>query len=98
MMSMLILLKGPLHKLELFMRRLFWQVDDIYNMYNFVCWKEVCQPIDRGLGVVDLQAMNICVLSKWFWKLENNEGVWHSVIGKEYCNKELMVCVKRKLA
>jgi hypothetical protein len=36
----------------------------------------VCQPIDQGgMGVVDLEVMNICLFSKWLWKLESSDGL-----------------------
>lgn len=39
-------------------------------------WAEVCQPKGQGgLGVFDLNVMNISLLGKWLWKLENEEGV-----------------------
>jgi hypothetical protein len=45
--------------------------------YHLVNWEIVCQPLDQGgLGVVDLEVMNICLISKWFWKIENSDGIW----------------------
>jgi hypothetical protein len=36
----------------------------------WVKWKDVCRPKkDGGLGIRDLQVMNISLLAKWRWKL-----------------------------
>jgi hypothetical protein len=47
-----------------------------------------CQPIDQeGLGVVDLEVPNICLLSKWLWKLENSDGPWQKLVRAKYLNR-----------
>jgi hypothetical protein len=33
-----------------------------------------------GLEIVDLGVMNVCLLSKWLCTLENEEGLWQSLI------------------
>jgi hypothetical protein len=37
-----------------------------------------------GLGVLNLDIMNICLLCKWLWKLENEDGAWQSILRKKY--------------
>lgn len=60
-------------------------------------WKEVCQPQDQGgLGVVDLKVMNICLLSTWLWKLENEEGLWQELIRNKYLSNVTLSQCKLK--
>jgi hypothetical protein len=43
---------------------------------HLVGWETVCTPKNRGgLGILDLRCMNISLLTKWIWKLENQEGL-----------------------
>lgn len=75
--------KGPLHKIELFMKRLLWQEDDESNKNHFGRWSAVSQPLDQGsqpldqggLDIVDLLVVNVCLLSKCLWNLENGDGL-----------------------
>jgi hypothetical protein len=39
-----------------------------------------------GLGIIDLDLQNKCLLSKWLFKLINEEGTWQSIL----CNKYLI--------
>jgi hypothetical protein len=46
-----------------------------------VKWKTVCLPKDQGgLGVIDLEVMNIALLSKWLWKIFNEKGQWQTTL------------------
>jgi hypothetical protein len=66
--------KGPLNRMNYFMRRLIWQEKEGSRKYYLVNWEVVCQPLEMGgLGVLDLAIFNKCLLSKWLWKLENFE-------------------------
>lgn len=39
-------------------------------------WPSVCTPKDLGgLGVIDLDLMNVSLLSKWLWQIENGSGL-----------------------
>lgn len=45
---------------------LLWQESEGMRKYHLINWPSVCMPKDRGgLGVVDLDVMNICFLGKW---------------------------------
>jgi hypothetical protein len=40
-----------------------------------VKWAKVAKPKSKGgLGIKDLRKMNLSLLCKWWWKLENEEG------------------------
>jgi hypothetical protein len=61
--------KGPSKCFSFFMKRLLWSEMEGVKKYHLVNWETVCQPLDQdGLAVVDLEIMNICLISKWLWK------------------------------
>jgi hypothetical protein len=33
--------------------------------------------------VKDLRKMNISLLCKWWWKIENGEGLWQEIVSKK---------------
>ena len=37
-----------------------------------------------GLGIIDLDLQNKCLLSKWLFKLINEEGTWQSILRNKY--------------
>jgi hypothetical protein len=38
-------------------------------------WEIICKSKSRGgLGVKDIR--NICLLSKWWWRLDNEADIW----------------------
>lgn len=48
--------------------------------------RTVYQPTELGgLGVLDLELMNVALLTKWLWKLFNEQGLWQkNVVGRIY--------------
>jgi hypothetical protein len=40
--------------------------------------------------------MNIAFLVKWFWKMENNEGLWQTVFFDKYIPDGFISRVKKK--
>jgi hypothetical protein len=62
-----------------------WDEDENKRKYHLVNWQTVCLPKDQGgLGILDLDIMNIALLSKWFWKLVNTTGIWQQILEKKY--------------
>ncbi|WVZ53335.1 LOW QUALITY PROTEIN: hypothetical protein U9M48_004295 [Paspalum notatum var. saurae] len=37
-----------------------------------------------GLGILDLEVQNKCLLSKWLFKLANEDGIWQSLLRNKY--------------
>ena len=59
--------------------------------YHLVSWQNVCLPKDcGGLGVLDLETMNISLLCKWLWKHENTDGTWQEMLRKKYLQKQTL--------
>jgi hypothetical protein len=75
MLSFFEVSKGVLEKIDYFRSRFFWQSDSQKKKYRLTKWNIVCQPKDQGgLGIQNLEIQNQCLLSKWLFKLINEEG------------------------
>jgi hypothetical protein len=62
-----------------------WQEEQGVRKYHLVDWETMCTPKDiRDLGVLKLKIMNIRLLLKCFWKLENEDGIWQDILKKKY--------------
>lgn len=49
-----------------------------------------------GLGVPNLQIQNQCLLSKWLFKLINEQSVWQDLLKRKYFNNKSLTQVNRK--
>ena len=79
--------KGVLEKLDYYRSRFFWQSDEHKKKYRLVKWSILCQPKEiGGLGIKNLDIQNRCLLSKWLFKLINEEGIWQSLLRNKYLN------------
>jgi hypothetical protein len=57
----------------------------------------MCTPKDLdGPGVLNLDLMNISLLCKWLWKLENEDGMWQDILKRKYLQKESLTQVEDK--
>ena len=79
-------------KLDYFRSCFFWQSDEYKKKYSLTKWEVVCTPKDQGgLGVLNLETHNKCLLSKWLFKLVNGDGVWQQLLRNKYLRiKNLM--------
>jgi hypothetical protein len=98
LMSFFRIPKGVCEKLDYYSSRFFWQSDRHKKKYRLAKWSILNKPrCVGGLGILDLDVQNICLLSKWLYKLLNKNGVWQSIIKKKYLrNKTLSQVNKRK--
>jgi hypothetical protein len=48
------------------------------------------------LGIKDIRKMNLSLLCKWWWKLENEFGMWQEIVKYKYLKKDSIVSVKHK--
>jgi hypothetical protein len=47
--------------------------------------KKICKSKRKGgLGIEDLRRMNVSLLCKWWWNLENEEGLWQDIVTLKY--------------
>ncbi|WVZ51423.1 LOW QUALITY PROTEIN: hypothetical protein U9M48_002571 [Paspalum notatum var. saurae] len=77
---------------ERFQKKLSGWIGKIYfflashkKKYRLARWEILCLPKEQGgLGIRNLEIQNICLLSKWLYKLINEEGVWQNILKKKY--------------
>jgi hypothetical protein len=74
--------KGVQKRLDLFCSHFLWQSDGHKKKYSLTRWNIICRPKDQGgLGVEVLELKNKCLLSKWLFKILNEqEGAWLELI------------------
>jgi hypothetical protein len=79
-------------------RRFLWQDDQGIRKYHLVNWNTVCSPRETGrLGILDLEIMNIALLGKWLWNLENSEGLWQQMYQTKVFIQKHFGCCKNKI-
>ena len=55
-----------------------------------VAWKTICKSkIKGGLGIKDI--------SKWWWKLDTENGLWEELVEKKYLKGNPISVVKHRL-
>jgi hypothetical protein len=85
MLSFLEIPKGVKKRLDFYRSRFFWQNDEHRRKYQLTRWNIICRPKDQGgLGVEVLDLKNKCLLSKWLFKLLNEDGVWQELLHNKY--------------
>jgi len=50
-----------------------------------------------GLGVKDIFKMDVSLLCKLWWRLENEEGLWQQLIKNKYLRNDIISTVKHRL-
>jgi len=46
-------------------------------------WSRITEPKEKGgLGIKELRRMNVNLLYKWWWKVENGTGIWRKIVHK----------------
>ena len=57
----------------------------------------MCRPKDQGgLGILDLQLQNKCLLAKWLVNLLNTTGLWQTLLTNKYLRSKFLTQVKAK--
>ena len=80
-------------------KRFFWQEHEGRKRYHLVKWSRICRSKNKGgLGVKDLRKQNINLLTKWWWKLETQQGLWQEVIRAKYLKKDTVTSVKSRFS
>lgn len=58
-------------------------------------WKRICRSKQKGgLGVLDLEKQNISLMTKWWWKLETQDGLWQKIVKAKYFRNQTVASVK----
>ena len=97
-MSMWLMSKTFVEKLDKHRRKFFWQGCNKKNRYYLVKWRRVYRSKDKGgLGVKDLRKQNISLMVKWWWKLETQTRVWQDLVRARYLsNKSVSTVTPRQ--
>ena len=60
-----------------------WNGEKEKRRYHLVACPFVCLPKDLGgLGILDLELVNVALLAKYLWKLFNEHGPWQDFYGQ----------------
>jgi hypothetical protein len=51
----------------------------------------------RRLGIQNFETQNQCLLSKWLFKLINEDGLWQTILRNKYLSCHAIGSVDRKL-
>jgi hypothetical protein len=89
--------KGVLKKINYFRSRFFWQHDSQKKKYRLTKWSIMCQPNNQGgLRIQNLEIQNECLLSKWLFKLINEDSLWQMILRSKYLFNQTVGKVERK--
>lgn len=68
--------EGFHQKLDTLRSDFYWQgVGDKKKKYHLIKRDALCRPKEYGgMGFLNTRIMNICLLSKWIWKLDNGDS------------------------
>ena len=88
MLSFYVVPSGPRESMDRVRKGFLWSGDKDKKKYHLVKWETVCMPKEQGgLGILDLELMNISLISKWLWKLFNEDGLWQQILTSKYLRK-----------
>ena len=97
-MSMYLFPQIVLEKLDKQRRTFLWQEGGQKRKYHLVRWETIWQSKKKGgLGVKDIQKMNLSLLCKWWLKLENEKGIWQELVTAKYLKDKTISSVTFKL-
>jgi hypothetical protein len=84
-MSIYLLPKTVAEVLDKQRRVFFWQGGNTKKKYRLIKWDIICKSKKKGgLGIKNIRKMNLSLLCKWWWKLENEEGLWQDLVKAKY--------------
>jgi len=98
-MSMYLLPKTIADTLDKQRRTFLWSGNALKKKYHLVRWETICKSKKKGgLGIKNIRKMNVSLLCKWWWKLENEDGLWQSIVKTKYMsNNQLIGSVKHRV-
>lgn len=79
-------LQGGIHKMDSIRAKFLWRGAEEKFRYHMAKWEMVCRPKDQGgLGIINTQIMNDCLLVKWIWKIHQEpEELWFKILKAKY--------------
>lgn len=73
-MGVYLLLEGIHHQMDTDRADFFWHGPGNKRKYHMIKWQAMATPKEfGGMGFTETRTMNICLLTKWIFKLENGD-------------------------
>jgi hypothetical protein len=94
-MSMFLMPKTTTKNLGKQRRKFFWQGGS-KKKYHLIKWTKICKE-EEGGGIKNLRKMNISLLCKWWWILENENGLWQELVKLKYVHDSPVCLIKPKM-
>ncbi|XP_058774304.1 uncharacterized mitochondrial protein AtMg00310-like [Vicia villosa] len=87
--------KKVLKEIVAIQRNFLWGGCEIRKTVNWVSWDTICKTREEGgLGVKNVEIMNVALLSKWKWRiLTEKEAVWRDLLEARYGNVKVKVLI-----
>jgi hypothetical protein len=96
-MSIYLLSKTVIYKLDKIRRTFFWQGGGTKKKYHLVKWTKICKSKKKGgLGIKNVRKMNLSLLCKWLWKLDREAGLWQQIVKHKYLKNDTISAMKHK--
>lgn len=77
-MSIYLLPKTIVNKLDKIRRIFFWQGGGTKRKCHLVRWPKICKSKKKGgLGIKDVRKIDISLICKWWW---NESGLWQEIV------------------
>ena len=96
MMSFFEVPKEVLKRLDNIRSRFYWQGDETKRKYNGKVGFVVPTKDQGSLGITNLAIKNICLLSKWLFKLLNEDELWQQILCNKYLGSKSLTQVQYK--
>jgi hypothetical protein len=97
MLSFFEVLRGVLEKIDYYRSSFYWQSYQHKKKYRLARWNIICEPKEQGgLDILNIDVQNRCLLSKWLFKLINEEGIWQNMLKRKYLQTQTIIHVQKK--
>lgn len=94
-MCLFILGEGVHAKFDKIRARFFWEAESKKRKYHMLRWADLCRPENQGgLGISNSRKTNLALVTKWTWKLlQNDNGLWARILKTKYfSNNSFFAC------
>jgi hypothetical protein len=89
--------KGVRKRMDYYIFEFIWLSDAHKRKYRLTKWSSICRSKDQGrLGVENLEIKNKCLLSKWLFKLLNEDVIWQELLRNKYIHSKKLTQVTTK--
>jgi hypothetical protein len=88
--------KGVLEKVEYFRSIFFWQNDEHKKVHISQMGHTLPTKRPGRMGIMNIDIQNQCLLSKWWYKLMNEQGIWQDLLRRKYMQDKAIGQIRRK--